>query len=79
MIEPGGLIRGIPHVFDMRDEARDDDEVLRAVAEYLVGNVDVATLGVTNFRGSLNDLHAAARYGGIPAQETASYRLNWLL
>ena len=50
MIEPGGLIRGVPHVFDMRDEARDDDEILRTVAEHLIGNVDVATLGVTNFR-----------------------------
>jgi hypothetical protein len=50
MIEPVGLIRGIPHVFDVRNEARDDDEVLRTVAEHLIGNVDVATLGVMNFR-----------------------------
>ena len=50
MIEPGCLIRGIPHVFDVRNEARDDDEVLRPVAEHLIGNVDVATFGVTNFR-----------------------------
>ena len=50
MIEPSGLIRRVPHVFDMRDEARDDYEVLRAVAEYLIGNVNVATLSVTNFR-----------------------------
>jgi hypothetical protein len=50
MIEPGGLIRGVPHVFDVRNEARDDDEVLRTVSEHLIGNVDVATLGVTNFR-----------------------------
>ena len=28
----------------------DDDEVLRAVSEHLIGNMDVATLCVTNFR-----------------------------
>jgi hypothetical protein len=50
IFKPSRLIGGVPHVFDVRNEAWDDDEVLRPVTKCLVRNMDVATLGIADFR-----------------------------
>ena len=45
-LHPVAVERILPGEVHVRDPARDDDEVERSVADDLVGNADVAALGV---------------------------------
>jgi len=50
MVQPAGLVRRVPGVLDMRNEARNDDEVFWTMTKDLIGDMHIPTLGVTNFR-----------------------------
>jgi hypothetical protein len=67
-IEEAGKIRLLPVVLDVGDEARHHHQVDRAVAECVIGDVDVAAFGVLRDR-----LH------GSPPPTRRDYRPSFLL
>jgi hypothetical protein len=57
-----GEARILPLVIEVRDEPWDEHEVARSGAQYLIGDVDVAALGVMG----LGQCHATALPIGVP-------------
>src|SRR6185369_4021579 len=49
MVQPAGLVWRIPNMLDVRNEAGNDDEVFRTLSEDLIGDMHIATFGVTDF------------------------------
>jgi hypothetical protein len=50
MVQPAGLVRRVPGVLDVRNEARDDDDGSRTIAEDLIRDMYIAAFSVANFR-----------------------------
>jgi hypothetical protein len=70
---PVAVERVLPREIDVRDPARDDDEVERPVPHDLIGNVDVAALGVTGF-GTHADTLAPSIVAGTEMSSTRGSR-----